>query len=84
MNTYYSTLDTQIGPFTVIADEQGTVLASGWTGETGALLPQIHRSLRDTPVWRAELGPVTTAIRAYHEGDLTAPDTVPVRQTTDG
>ena len=32
MTTFTSTMDTPIGPFTIIADDDGAVLASGWTG----------------------------------------------------
>ncbi|MFG1928177.1 methylated-DNA--[protein]-cysteine S-methyltransferase [Cryptosporangium sp. NPDC048952] len=78
--TYYATVDTHIGPFTAI-ETDGTVLASGWTGTIDDLMEVIHPTLRPAElVPRTELGDVTKAIVQYHEGDLTAIDTIPVLQ----
>jgi methylated-DNA-[protein]-cysteine S-methyltransferase len=45
----------------------------------------IHPSLRAGDlVPRKDLGKVTIAVLAYHEGDLQAPDVVPVRQHSGG
>ena len=74
----WATLDTPTGPFTVIADDDGTVLASGWTAdldELAALAPAAG-----APRAVADLGPVTKAVLAYYDGDLAAIDAVPVRQ----
>lgn len=84
--TSASTVDTPIGPFTVLVDGDGAVLASGWTAELGELLalvaPALRAPLRDAAEvpHRAELGAVTDAVVAYHRGELTAIDEVPVRQ----
>ena len=76
-----ATMTTPAGPFTAVVDDEGAVLASGWTADADALVPLIHPSLRDgDPRPRAELGTVTAAARAYHDGDLTAIDGIPVRQ----
>ncbi|MDP0400400.1 methylated-DNA--[protein]-cysteine S-methyltransferase [Tsukamurella strandjordii] len=81
MTTYSTTLDTPVGPFTAVVDADGAVLASGWTADTADLVPLIHTSLRPRTVEpRSELGAVTAAVRAFHDGDVTAIDTVPVRQ----
>jgi methylated-DNA-[protein]-cysteine S-methyltransferase len=81
MTRHYATVATQLGPFTTVVDHDGAVLAAGWTADLDALLPLIHPTLRDhTPTGRAELGAVTDAVAAYHRGELTAIDTVPVRQ----
>ncbi|MGH3915192.1 MAG: methylated-DNA--[protein]-cysteine S-methyltransferase [Pseudonocardiaceae bacterium] len=75
------TLDTPIGPFTVLVDPAGAVLASGWTAELDDLLPLVAAPLRPATVrHRAELGSVTTAVSAYHRGELTAICGVPVCQ----
>ena len=81
-----STIDTQFGPFTAIVDDDGAVLASGWTADLDQLLPQIHSRLRPTTQvhLRRDLGAVTRAVRAYHAGDLYAIDDVPVRQLSNG
>ena len=77
----YATLDTPAGPFTAVVDDDGAVLASGWTANLDTLLPLVHPTLRPTSVQQvADLGDVTAAITRYHDGDLGAVDDVPVRQ----
>jgi methylated-DNA-[protein]-cysteine S-methyltransferase len=77
----WSTTDTPVGPFSAVLDDDGAVLASGWTGELDALLPQVHPSLRPAQVaWSGDLGAVTTAVRRYHRGELGVIDAVVVRQ----
>jgi methylated-DNA-[protein]-cysteine S-methyltransferase len=77
-----ATLDTPAGPFTAVTDDDGAVLASGWTADAGDLVPLIHPDLRGGGALRerADLGPVTAAARAYHDGDLEAIQDVPVVQ----
>ncbi|MGO1055054.1 methylated-DNA--[protein]-cysteine S-methyltransferase [Crossiella sp. CA198] len=76
-----STVDTEAGPFSAIVDTDGAVLASGWTADPGALHPLIHASIRPAElITRADLGAVTKAVIAYHEGDLAAVAQTPVRQ----
>ena len=82
-NALTSTLDTPIGPFTVVTtdDDRPAVLASGWTGDLGDLLPVISPALR--PLSTRMVGSidgVTDAVVAYHEGNLTAIDDVVVQQ----
>ena len=81
-----STIDTQFGPFTAIVDDDGAVIASGWTADLGTLLPQIHPRLRPTTHLHVQrdLGAVTRAVRAYHAGDLHAIDEIPVHQHSNG
>ncbi len=76
----WSTLDTPIGPFTAVVDDDGAVLASGWTASLDELLPQIHPTLRPATLTEGDLGPVGDAIVRYHAGELSAIDDVPVRQ----
>ncbi|QJY44991.1 methylated-DNA--[protein]-cysteine S-methyltransferase [Pseudonocardia broussonetiae] len=76
----WSTLDTPIGPFTAVVDEDGAVLASGWTATTDDLLPLVHPALRPASVVEGDLGAVGEAITRYHAGELSAIDDVPVRQ----
>ncbi|HEV8560112.1 MAG TPA: methylated-DNA--[protein]-cysteine S-methyltransferase [Actinophytocola sp.] len=83
MTAYSSTVDTPIGPFTAIIATDEVVLASGWTDSFDALLPVIAPHLRPIEVRRRpDLGAVTKAIRLYHEGNLTAVDDIPVRQSS--
>jgi methylated-DNA-[protein]-cysteine S-methyltransferase len=81
---FTSTLDTTVGPFSMVVDPDGAVLAAGWTAAVTDLLPLIHASLRGEPVAREDLGPATRAVRAYHDGELNAPDAIAVRQHTEG
>ena len=79
--TATSTVDTPLGPFTVLVDGDGAVLASGWTADLDELLPLVAPGLRPASVLhRADLGAVTEAVRAYHEGELTAISAIPVHQ----
>jgi len=75
----WNTVDTPMGPFTAVVDD-GAVLASGWTAELDELVPLIHPTLRPAELRRGELGAVGAAVVAYHGGDLSAIDDVPVRQ----
>jgi methylated-DNA-[protein]-cysteine S-methyltransferase len=74
---YVSTVDTPAGPFTVVADDDA-VLASGWTSTVEDLLSFVP--IRPRPQPRADLGQITKAVVAYHDGDLTAIEQIPVRQ----
>jgi methylated-DNA-[protein]-cysteine S-methyltransferase len=84
MITYKSTMDTPAGPFTILADASGAVLAAGWTVDADALSALVHRDLRGETRSRADLGPITAAVRDYLDGHLDAPTVVPVRQYTGG
>lgn len=79
-----TTVHTPIGPFTVVTtddDECPAVLASGWTGDIGDLLPIISPSLRPTTTkFVPSIEKVTDAVIAYHEGNLTDIDDVVVQQ----
>ncbi|RZS44398.1 methylated-DNA-[protein]-cysteine S-methyltransferase [Herbihabitans rhizosphaerae] len=80
---YSSTVDTPIGPFTAVADAEGVVLASGWTSTVDDLLPVVSPSVRPSQVMpRPDLGVVTKAVQAYHDGDLAVIDDIPVRQAS--
>ncbi|MEH0823355.1 MULTISPECIES: methylated-DNA--[protein]-cysteine S-methyltransferase [unclassified Micromonospora] len=77
-------IDTPVGPLSVLVDSDGAVRAAGFTPAPEDLLPLVHPSLRGTLRQRADLGPVTVAVRSYLDGDLTAIDGVPVRQHSGG
>ncbi|WP_454195298.1 methylated-DNA--[protein]-cysteine S-methyltransferase [Nocardia sp. Marseille-Q1738] len=77
----FAITDTPLGPFTAIVDAEGAVLASGWTSDAENLRGLIHPALRPSELrQRDSLGEVTSAVIAYHQGDLTAIDPIPVRQ----
>ncbi|HEY3501367.1 MAG TPA: methylated-DNA--[protein]-cysteine S-methyltransferase [Actinocatenispora sp.] len=75
-------MPTPVGPFTVLRDADGAVLASGWTDTADALVGLPHPTLRPGAVTPGEPGAVGAAIRAYLAGELAALDTVPVRQAS--
>ncbi|HWT32346.1 MAG TPA: methylated-DNA--[protein]-cysteine S-methyltransferase [Microbacterium sp.] len=77
MTAIIQTIDTPDGPFTILADEGGTVLASGWTADRDRILGR----LRVPPADIAD-GPTdaAAAVRAYYGGDLAAIESVPVAQ----
>lgn len=94
--TYVTTLTTPDGPFSIVADPSGAVLASGWTDNISELVALIHASMRphleDIHQWPGEeeneaadeargvLEPLRSVVVDYYEGDLDAPSHVPVRQ----
>ena len=84
MTSFVSTIDTQFGPFTLIVDADGTVLAAGWGGDADEVAGRIHPGLRSPTARRNDLGAASRAAIAYHRGELDAPDEVPVRQHSDG
>jgi methylated-DNA-[protein]-cysteine S-methyltransferase len=81
MNSLTSTtIDTPTGPLTIVATGAGAVRAAGFTAAAADLLAPGAPA----PAPRADLGPITAAVRAYLAGDLTAIDAVPVEQPGTG
>ncbi|MFT4230559.1 MAG: methylated-DNA--[protein]-cysteine S-methyltransferase [Microbacterium sp.] len=79
MTATVQTVDTPDGAFTIVADEGGRVLASGWTADGQAVLERIPARLRPTTVEQGETD-AAAAARAYYAGDLAAIDAVEVAQ----
>ncbi|MEU6075647.1 methylated-DNA--[protein]-cysteine S-methyltransferase [Micromonospora sp. NPDC047074] len=77
-------IGTPAGPLSIVAGPDGDVRAAGFTGDPENLLPLVHPTLRAPLRHRADLGPVSAAVASYLAGELTAIDTVPVRQHTGG
>jgi methylated-DNA-[protein]-cysteine S-methyltransferase len=73
------TLDTPDGAFTLLADADGRVLASGWTADADAILARLADRVRPSSVQNGETD-AAAAVAAYYGGDLTAIDTVEVSQ----
>jgi methylated-DNA-[protein]-cysteine S-methyltransferase len=80
----HATVPTPPGPFTVVvtsdADGRDVVLASGWTAHLDDLLPVVHASLRPAGSQLVDDLPVLDAVEKFFAGDVTAIDTVAVRQ----
>ncbi|WP_349426650.1 methylated-DNA--[protein]-cysteine S-methyltransferase [Microbacterium sp. LWS13-1.2] len=73
------TLETPDGAFTLLADDAGRVLASGWTADPAAILARLSERVRPSIVETGETD-AAAAVAAYYEGDLAAIDDVEVAQ----
>ncbi|MBX7160868.1 MAG: methylated-DNA--[protein]-cysteine S-methyltransferase [Acidimicrobiia bacterium] len=74
------TVDVVCGPFTVVTDSAGAVVASGWTDSAGDLRGLVDSSIL-ADVGSDDVPPgVIAALEAYSRGDLDAPARIPVRQ----
>lgn len=71
-------IPTPDGPFTIIANERGEVLASGWSTDTVGLASRIHPSVRPEHLV-AGTSEAAQAVVAYYDGDESAVRAVPVR-----
>lgn len=80
-----TTVHTPDGPFTIL-EQDGAVLASGWTADLADLTGQIHPALRPAAappeVDPQELGPITAAVSAYYDGEIGAINEITVRQVS--
>lgn len=74
------TIDTPDGAFTILADDRGRVLSSGWTADPDAILARLAPRARPDVVTWGETD-AAVAARAYYAGDIAAIDTVEVAQT---
>ena len=79
MTATIQTIDTPDGAFTIVADDRGRVLASGWTADAEAALIRIRPRLRPASVIDGETDAAAAAL-AYYAGDITAIDGVEVAQ----
>jgi methylated-DNA-[protein]-cysteine S-methyltransferase len=70
-------LDTPIGPLSLLA-HGAALVGSGFTGDPGELHARLHPALRTLPLTAAELPWLVKPLRDYFDGDLAAPDTLPV------
>lgn len=73
------TINTPDGPFTVLVDANGRVLASGWTDRTDEVITRIPLAHRPSQVEIGETD-AAAAVLSYYGGDLRAIDSVPVAQ----
>lgn len=73
------TISTPDGAFTILADDQQRVLASGWTADHDAILARVHPSIRPATATLGEVA-ASAAVAAYYAGDVSAIDAVPVHQ----
>ncbi|GGD27848.1 putative methylated-DNA:protein-cysteine methyltransferase [Microbacterium faecale] len=74
----WETMETPDGPFTVLADDEGTVLSAGWSSDPEVVIARVRPADRPDRA-RAGVSGVAPAVRAYYDGDLAAIDEVRVR-----
>lgn len=80
MNTAtIQTVSTPDGAFTVLADEEGRVLASGWTADHDRIIERLRAGDRPAMI-RTGTTDAAAAVDAYYSGDLAAIDAVAVSQ----
>ena len=75
-------LDTPVGPLSLLACDD-TLVGAGFTGDPGSLHARLEPVLRETALTAArpqDLAWLVKPMRDYFEGDLKAPDGLPVRQ----
>lgn len=78
---HVETVSTPDGPFTLLTDGAGRVLASGWTGDVDAVRVRIAAARRPDDVMPAPAETAAAAaVRAFYDGDLDAIRTVEVWQ----
>lgn len=79
MTATIQTIDTPDGAFTILADDDGRVLSSGWTSDAETILRRLPAGRRPVAVTAGETD-AAAAVRDYYAGDVAAIDAVEVRQ----
>jgi methylated-DNA-[protein]-cysteine S-methyltransferase len=77
MTATIQTIDTPDGPFTILSDDAGAVLASGWTADRERILARLRTAPAEIIDGRTD---AAEAVDAYYAGDLAAIDAVAVAQ----
>lgn len=78
MTAIIQTVTTPDGPFTILADDEGRVLASGWTADHEAIVHRLAERNRPADVVEGSTA-AADAVAAYYAGDVAAIDAVEVR-----
>ncbi len=73
----YETLDTPDGPFTLVENADGAVVASAWSDDVEAVAARAGLAAGDVSPGTCR---ASQAVRAYYSGDVSAPASVPVAQ----
>ena len=83
---FYDYVDSPLGPFTIVADGDGRLVAAGWTDDAtdGRMAGRfrIFATRADVEFVRAaNPGGLSSALAAYFGGDLTAIEKLPVAES---
>lgn len=73
------TIDTPDGAFMILSDDEGRVLASGWTHDLDRIVERLRPQDRPSSVSLGTTDAAAAAL-AYYDGDLSAIDDVEVSQ----
>ena len=79
----FGSTDSVAGRFDYLWGDEGgvpVVIASGWATDPDYLAALVHPRLRPTTIGRVANPVIDDAVRAYSDGELTAIDTITVRQ----
>jgi methylated-DNA-[protein]-cysteine S-methyltransferase len=74
-----ATLRTPVGDLSMVLDDDGAVLASGFA-DLATLVDRLDLAAPPAAADEAVVAPIADAVRRYFDGDLAALDSVPVRQ----
>jgi len=74
----YETLDTPDGPFTVVENADGAVVASAWSDDVDAVAARAGLAAGDVSQGACR---ASAAVRAFYAGDARAPASVQVAQS---
>ncbi|NYI42580.1 methylated-DNA--[protein]-cysteine S-methyltransferase [Demequina lutea] len=78
MTTYtVETLDTPDGPFTLVENPEGAVVAAGWSADVEGVAGRARLAPADLTAGACR---ASAAVRAFYAGDVEAPARVPVAQ----
>src|SRR5699024_5045448 len=67
----WETMETPDGPFTVLADDEGTVLSAGWSSDPETVIARVRPADRPARAHAGVTG-VAAVVSAYYDGDLAA------------
>nr|WP_245551461.1 methylated-DNA--[protein]-cysteine S-methyltransferase [Gordonia rhizosphera] len=77
----WTSVTTPDGTFTILADDDDRVLASGWTDDAAYLTALIHRAIRPESVQRTDgLGAIRDSVESYYAGEFAAVGDIEVHQ----
>lgn len=79
MTATIQTVETPDGAFTILADDDGRVLSSGWTADADTILLRLPARHRPAEI-RTGQTDAAAAVRDFYAGDVAAIDAVEVRQ----
>ncbi len=78
-DAFIQTIETPDGPFTLLADVEGRVHASGWTADPADVLMRLRVAARPARVRPQRLS-AADAVEAYYSGEVDAIEAVEVVQ----